>query len=297
MACVVAAERHATGPLLNLAESPCIPKFSEERMIASKPLVLLSVLSILSLHVFAQQETVSVKRDPQAIEILTRTANAAGGVQALSGVRDVTESGEITFYWGQGVTGTVTIRMLGANCFRLDADTPEGKSTWVVRDGFGSQTQGEDVRSISREKAANLESLTFPVGHVTAALEDKETEVSLVGIEKRSDRALYRVRVKGRLGLVSKNNPALSITKDLLIDALTFDIVSLEDCPFPTTKKYSPKESDPPPRELQFADYRVVSGVRVPFSIISKVVGQETVSFSLNKAALNNNLRDADFQW
>src|SRR5450755_3074332 len=71
-------------------------------------------------------------RDPQAVEILNRTLNSAGGSAALSAVRNVTESGEITFHWGKGVEGPVTVRMLGGNCFRLEASLPEGKNMWVV---------------------------------------------------------------------------------------------------------------------------------------------------------------------
>lgn len=245
-------------------------------------------------------------RDADAVEILARVVQAAGGPQALASVHDIAESGEITFYWGKDVKGPVSIHSLGGNHFRMEADLPEGKSTWAVNDGVGSKKESEKVTPISRENAINLGNLTYPVGPVAAALADSLTEVSFVGIEKREGRSVYRLRLKGQLGLVSQVRKGGPVVKELLIDALTFDILSIEDYPQPIrnggkrSSNRSPasadKRDDPPPRTIAFSDFRVVRGVRLPFSVSTKLLRQETMSIRLDKVAFNSNLNAQDFE-
>jgi hypothetical protein len=252
-------------------------------------------LAVLSSLLFSQQQvSTRPERDTQAVEILERVEQVAGGAQVLASVHDTTEYGEITFYWGHNIKGPLVIRTLGGNHFRMEATLPQGKSTWIVKDGVGSKKESEKTLSISRENALNLGNLTFPAGHVAAALTDSTTNVSFVGVEKRDDTSVYRIRVKGRLGLASDGTPT-SVVKDLIINALTYDILSVEDHPYRTYKNGG-KPSDAAPRVINFGDYRAVSGVRVPFSVSTKLQGQQTLSIQLNEVSLNNNLTASDFQ-
>jgi hypothetical protein len=246
------------------------------------------------------------QRDAQAVGILSRVAQAAGGAQALASVHDITESGEITFYWGKEVKGPVTVRTLGGNHFRMEADLLKGKSIWTVKDGVGSKQDGDKTKSISRESAINLCNLTYPVGHVWAALGEPTADVSFLGIEKQGGRSLYRLRVKGQLGLVSQARMGGPVVKELLIDALTFDIVSIEDYPTPIrnagkrsairSRTNSEELSNPPPRAIEFSDFRVVKGVRLPFSVSTKLLGQETMSIHLEKVTFNSDLSAQGFE-
>jgi hypothetical protein len=273
-----------------------------------------SLLGVVSLWVAAScllfgqdQDAKPVPRNPVLLDVLARVINAAGGTQALAAVHDLTESGEITFHWGDGVDGPVTIQTLGGNHFRMEAELPKGKRTWVVSDGNGTRKEGDrKVVPLSGDSAINLGNLTFPVAQVAAALADPKTDISLVGIETRDGRSIYRVRVKGQLGLSSTPIPILPVVKDLLIDALNFSILSIEDRPFRTyqaKRKLSGKAaeadeklSDKPPREIQFEDFRTVNGVLVPFSVSTKLMGQETMSIHLTKVAFNSNLSPDDFK-
>jgi hypothetical protein len=167
-----------------------------------------SLLGVVSLWVAAScllfsqdQVTTPQPRNPVLLDVLARVVNAAGGVRAIAAVHDLTESGEITFHWGKGVEGPVTIQALGGNHFRMEADLPEGKRTWVVNDGSGTRKEGDQkVIPLSGENAVNLGNLTFPIGQVAAVLGDPKVDISLVGIETRDGRSIYRLRVKGQLG-------------------------------------------------------------------------------------------------
>ncbi len=237
------------------------------------------------------------QRDPMLLDVLARVVNAAGGAQALATVRDLTESGEITFHWAEEVKGSVIIHALGTNRFRMEADLPEGKRTWAVKAGSGSVKEPEGkVRVLSYDNAINLENLTFPLAYFGAALTDSKAHISLVGIEDRDGRSIYRLRVKGQLGLSGiKAGPDLPVVKDLLVDALTFNIVSVEDRPFQTFKPGG-EVSDKPSRAIEFEDFRKIDGVLVPFSITTKLMGQLTLSIHLSSVRFNSGLGDQEFE-
>jgi len=260
-----------------------------------RSVVIFTVVSC-SIFLFGQEEPKRPQREPVLLDVLTRVVNAAGGAQALASVHDLTESGEITFHWGEGVEGPVTIQALMGNHFRMEADLPEGKRTWVVNNGSGTSREGDHKAfPLSRENAVNLGDLTFPIGQIAAVLGDAKTDISLVGVETRDSRSIYRLRVKGQFGLSSKPIPDLPVVKDLLIDALNFSILSVEDRPFQIYEAGG-KPSDKPSREIEFGDFRTVNGVLVPFSIRTKLIGQETLSIHLTSVVLNSNLSLADFK-
>jgi hypothetical protein len=178
----------------------------------------------------------------------------------------------------------------------MEADLSEGKHTWVVNDGNGTKKEADQKASLlSSENAINLVNLTFPITQVAAVLADSKTDVSLVGIETRDSRSIYRLRVKGELGLSSRPIPTLPVVKDFVIDALNFTILSVEDRPF-RTYEAGGKPSDKPSREIDFGDYRTVSGVLVPFSISTKLLGQQTLSIHLTNVIFNSNLNTEDFK-
>ena len=255
---------------------------------------LVLICLIASGYAYSQQQKVQPVRDANALDILSRVVNAAGGAQALVAVRDLTETGNITFNWGDGVTAPVTIKILSGNYFRMEADLPDGPRIWNVENGVGWRKQYDHLASISNDKAVNLENLTYPLREVAAALADPTTAVSLVGIETLNSRSIYRVRLKGRLGLTRDASPVGPTSKDLLIDALTFDILAVNDFPFFT---YQPggKRSDVATRMVTFEDFKIINGIRIPFSISTKVLGQPTSSISLSEITFNSNLSDADF--
>jgi hypothetical protein len=261
----------------------------------NRAICLLTVIA-LATPLYSQERSKPPQRDAALLDVLTRVVAAAGGSHAVASIHDLTESGEITFFWGDGVKGPVTIRTLGGNHFRMEADLPEGRSTWVVNNGDGSRTEADRKPvPISGENAINFGNLTLPVAHLAVALTDATSDVSLMGIEKRRGRSVYRLRVKGQLGLSSKADIGSSVVKDVLVDALNFEIVSVEDYPYPVYQ-LNGKLSDTPPREIEYGDFRVVDGVRIPFSISTKLQGQQVMSIRLSSVVFNSNLGEADFK-
>jgi hypothetical protein len=261
-----------------------------------KSLFLLGVLALCSFvsPLLGQEQSKPPQRDPTLLEVLTRVVQTAGGAQALSAVHGLSETGEITFHWTKDVKGPVSVRSFEGNHFRMEADLPEGNRVWVVRDGHGSRKESDKKAvELPYSNAINLGNLTFPVAHVASALSDPKTDVSLVSIEKEEGRSIYHLRLRGRLGLVGTGTPAGTFVKEIFVDALTFDILKVED--FPYRRVSNGKPSDIAPRAISYADFRFVNGVKIPFSIETKLEGQPTFSISIREAAFNNNLSESDF--
>ena len=75
-----------------------------------------SVVLLLSVTALCQNQR--AQRDPQAIALLRQAVTAAGGLTALTGLKDFTASGHATLYRDQALDGTVTLTGL-ASTFEL----------------------------------------------------------------------------------------------------------------------------------------------------------------------------------
>ena len=253
---------------------------------------LLFVTFLISIPVAAQQPP---QPDPQAVAILTQCLNAAGGAQAFAAVRDFSASGTITYYWaGKEVQGNVKVRGRGTGQFRLDATLPEGVRSWVVSDGAGSLKEASgNIGRIPYHNAVDFGSLTFPLSHILAALNDPSMSISYLGVVTKSGREFHQIRVRQTFsegadpgGILTKLN-----TKDFFIDAASFQVSRTLDMIHP--EKDSTQDH---PHEMEFSDYRPVNGLFVPFSITEKIGGQRTWTIQLSAISFNPGLTDADFK-
>jgi hypothetical protein len=235
------------------------------------------------------------ERDAQSIAILNRVISTVGGGQALAAIHDITEKGEITFHSDNGIKGPVTIQMLNGCCFRLDAELPDGKTSWLVKEGLGSEQENNENMSMSHLRAASLENLSYPVGYAIFAIQDRTVSVSFVGVENREGRSTYRIRVGAQLGSDARMTLRRPLARDLLIDALTFDVVGTEDLEYLSCQRFGTRGSVH--HEVDFEDFRVIHGTRLPFRIAAKVGGQETLDIRLGEVTFNSNLQLSVFQW
>jgi len=259
----------------------------------------LMTVSITLSHLASAQLAPSTlsKRDTQAIEILARAEQAAGGMQALASSHYIRETGEITLCRGkedEQLEGPVTIQLSGGSHFRMDADFPEGKWTWIVKDGGGSKEEDGRIIPIFHKAAINLGDLTYPLGYIAPALADSATDVSFIDVEKLNGRAVYRLQLKGGLGLTSQPKSRDTIIKDLLVDVLNFDILAVEDRPFEAHRPGMTPDS--PTRTVEFSDFRQVHGIRFAFSIRTKLLGHQVLDIRLNEVELNTSPSQNAFQ-
>jgi hypothetical protein len=215
----------------------------------------------------------------------------------------MSESGEITFHGDDKANGPVKIHVLDGSRFRMEASLPHGRTVWIVRNGVGTKKQDDKSFPFSHLQAANLVNLTTPFSYATAALADMSSDLSFVGIEKLGTRSVYRIRLKGQLGLSSDSSHRALVRKDLLVDVLTFDILSVEDRPFAAisrvNKRVATRSTTQPEaaaRHVDYSDFREIEGLRVPFSISVKLLGQPTLDIRLQSVSINTGLTDQSFR-
>src|SRR5258708_7892983 len=104
---------------------------------------LLFSFLLVTISVSAQQTaplpTLLVPKPPddaQALDVLGRALNAAGGATALGTIADYTASGAVTYHWGgKDVEGTVTLSGRGLDQFRMDSNLPTGLRSWAASRG------------------------------------------------------------------------------------------------------------------------------------------------------------------
>ena len=248
---------------------------------------------------------VQVGGNPEAAEIVRRMISAAGNPQNSSTAENFTASGTVSFYWADPpVTGSITIRNRAVSDFRMDAELKDGVHSWFV-DAKTAYKKGPDNNNspLPYQNAVNLGNIMFPVWRIRAIVQDVATELTYKNIETRDGRYVYRFHIGRKETESSVGGKSFLFTdEDILVDALSFKIVCVEDHPFVATRSRgdeqgntlrttgssnngagtggsSPKPAD---REIEFSDYRLVDGVSVPFSISTKLLGERTMTIELS---------------
>jgi outer membrane lipoprotein-sorting protein len=228
--------------------------------------------------------------------LLNQVLAAAGGTSALAEVQDVTSAGSVTYYWaGQEVQGTAKALARGPDQFRLDVTLPQGLQTWVVNQGKGALRDANGTTNRMRyQDAVNLGGFTFPYFELLAAARNTSTSIVNFGSRQLGIRQVYQIRIQQNLPPGTDPSGILSslTIRDYFVDASNHQVVRIQDTKYPegnTTTGYS--------HVVDFADYRTVSGVQVPFSITESNEDQRTWTIQLNSVAFNAGLSDTSFQF
>jgi len=261
--------------------------------------LLTSLFTLLATFVAAQQPPGPVQppqRDPQGINVLTRSLSAAGGVSAITSIQDFSGIGNIIYYWSEReVPGSATVHGRGINEFRLDANLPDGMQSWAVASWKGSlKSASGKVSQIPAYNAISLGSLTLPFLEMANALRDSSVSVSLVDQEQLAGRSAYRIRVQKTFGAATDPRGTMSgwTAKEYFIDATTLLPAEIHNMTHPVETHLQSYL-----QEIVFTDYRSINGVVLPFSITEKIGGQTTWTIQLSSISFNTGLKDSDFQF
>jgi hypothetical protein len=106
----------------------------------------------------------SRQRDPQALAVLTKSLNAAGGAAYIAAIQDFTATGTITYNWaGKDVPGSVTVYGKGLIEFRMDANVSSGTQGFIVNGEAGTliPLNGPETK-LPFYSVMTASSLTFP---------------------------------------------------------------------------------------------------------------------------------------
>jgi len=259
-------------------------------------LAIVSFLTLVTARPSATQQTstTAAQRDPQAIAVITKVLNAAGGVSALAAIQDYTGSGTVTYNWADSpVQGNVTVKGRGLAQFRLDATLHEGVHSWVVNNGTALQKLPDgSITPMPYPFTIKAAGVSFPFAQLVVAMQDTSWSISYVGLATHNGQQAYDIGIQKIIP--QKSDPSGfqgSVTKaDFFIDPNTFSILSVQDRAYP---KYG--EAGSSPHEMQFSNYQTVSGILVPFNMTDFIAGQQTTTIQLSQFTFNSGLTDADF--
>ena len=266
-------------------------------MLYCRSLFLILLVCTSSAALLGQQtsstSTQQVRRDQQALTILTQTLNAAGGAALLNAARDFKGLGTITHYWaGEEVKGAVTVRGRGTGQFRVDASLDAGVRSWAANNGTGWVREiNGTVTPISYDNAINLGSLTFPFTYLASTFSDNSMSISYVGLESKAGVLVHHIRTHRVYGNDPNGILAHLTTRDFYIDQNTSQLIRVQFAVHP--ENFSTQDFI---REVQFSDYRMVNGILVPFSITQTGNGQLLWSMQLSQISFNTSMQDSDFQ-
>ena len=261
----------------------------------TRNMVLLALIVISFFPYAYSQATQPIAKDPQAVSLLGQVLNVAGGLPAITTVRDFMAKGKITLYHSpQDESGTVTIKGRGMEQFRMEVSLPEGVRTAVADRGtaWTKETDGK-VHSLLNQRVDFAGSIYFPFEEIANWLADSKVNISDLGITTVDGKSLHAIRARknflrqddpmGTRGKLSETELLVDPTDSLLIQ--TSDKVT-------TRSGYEPKV----PHSLIFSDYRKVDGVLFAFSVVEEIYHQRTVVIQFDQVTFNTGLNDSDFE-
>jgi len=237
----------------------------------------------------------SVQRDPRAFTILAQTFAAGGGQELLASIRDLTETGTVTYNWADPATGDVTVTSRGVHQLRVDANLPKGRRTTVIH-GDGGSLKGTNgrARPIYRQSTNDLGSLTLPILPLIAAIQDPATSIIYRGLVTHDGTQQYDVRLPKVY--TKQQHPARSRgvrkVRDYYIDPRTFLVTIVSD------RTYFGEARHPAiTREVIYSNYQPVHGIMTPLKIAETVQGVSAFTMTFSQVAFNSGLADSDFKW
>lgn len=189
-------------------------------------------------------------------------------------LKDFVATGTITFFNGENEdSGALTLKALGGNFLRSEAQLASGTRIWVV-DGLTGYSQFGDQKPqrFSPSVAANIRNYFFPAAFL---LRSKSADIT----QKQQSSSLT-------LAPAVKNGSS----SDYLLD--------------PETQLISKSSADvlprpglaPIPQEFRYSDYRLVNSIKFPF-VIEEWSGKERISrIEIQKIEVNTGLTAADFK-
>ena len=249
--------------------------------------VLVSLVTLFVVDVsFAQTTAVS---DPQALSLAQKSITTLVGSAVLA---DVSLQGNVVSIFGaDSETGTGRFQAKGTGESRVDLNLDK-----EVRSNVRSVANGVPVGTWKRDTAnsetyANHNCWTdaawfFPALSTLTQTTNPNFIFSYLGQEKRGSLNVEHLRIYQRgLGYI----PQLS-TMDFYLDAVSLFPLAIAFKQHPDNDLLTDI-----PVEVDFANYRLINGVQVPFHFQRMFNGSVVLDVTVTNAALNTGLSDSVF--
>src|SRR5258708_31632468 len=135
-------------------------------------LTLFLSLSVPS-SVLSQETLSGVRKDSQAVSIVTQALNVAGGMASILSIGSYTATGDVTYHFREELQGTVILKSGDLNHFRMDSRLPNGTLSVVTSEGRTSiRGQEGSVQTFPNRQHLGPSSPVLPFMRLPAALND-----------------------------------------------------------------------------------------------------------------------------
>ncbi len=257
------------------------------------------IVTFLSICLLAPGQEEPASTDAAAsqsagLSALARAIEASGVADPIRPVYDFTATGTIIYFWaGEEVSGPATVRGRTGGQFRLDAVLPNGTRSFSVSRGIGSiREPGSEVKLFPFHITLNLGVEAFPYLDLTTAVNDPQTGVVDQGLVDHPGGQAQQVRVRHVFSQAEDPDGTLTTlsTKDYFVDPVSGLLLK-------TLSMAHPMETltEEHPREVEFENYSIFSGVKIPTLVREKIIGQTTWELRISEVTFNTGLTDLDF--
>jgi outer membrane lipoprotein-sorting protein len=250
---------------------------------------LLSVPLLLTLAASAQESIGSigtVRKDPQALAVISK-ASAAMGMGNAAATQDSVAHATVTY--GRDVPVAVTITTKAKD--RLRYDLPDGRSTFVSQ-GEGTLVTKGERHSLPLWTTKYQRPEHIPALSMLGTYTDTQLNVVYVGQESVAGRLCHHIEI-----FAAPSDGTPPDTERLLseyhawIDAETFVLAKTRTYMF-STKIIENRSAV----ENTFNDYRLVSGMLIPFRITHFSNGSQLSETVLTDITFNVGVADSAFE-
>jgi hypothetical protein len=253
----------------------------------SIPTVWVSLLACTTL--FAQQTstpTSAATKDPQAVAIVQGTVAAMGGVQALLQYQDSLCSGTITLKFGSNLaTYPITFKSKGLQQTRVETQLPKGTLIRIANQGQGVIVRPDgSIKALWANNTISERVNHLPLFSILAEYSNDNISLSYKGVAAIQGQSDDMVEVE----ILSNNQDPIQ----------TVFFINQSNGLVDKIQSISFNEGDSKAavnEELYLSDYRLVSGIQVPFIQILFVDGKAHSQVDLTSAAFNVGLLDSEF--
>jgi hypothetical protein len=262
----------------------------EGRMRAIRGCVLVPLLLMVAPVYCQQSQTPATPafKDPEAVTVLNKALTASGGVAAFAAITDYTATGTVTYpAQGPNVTGNITIKGKGLSQFRLDEVLPSGTDSQGINDGLVKvKSSSGEVLLLPYPAPPTTGATGLPWLQIASLVADPNVVLIYKGIVTQNGTSLHDI-VAMRIfpAQPEPHGPFLELgNAELFIDASTLQLASAQDTILGGGV-----------RSIAYSNYKVVSGIAVPFSVteqVGSVVTRQTLFSQIN---FNTGLQDSVF--
>jgi len=236
-------------------------------------------------------------QDISARSVLEQAGHALAPLPAGIKFRNYALTGTIQL---EGTPGQHSVKILSRSDgdLRFEIEFSDGTThSVVIRAGHSGRIKGESGREmrINNNALAGTEIAFLPTPAGLAELAADARAIDAGGAEIVAGRTVHRIlltrqypKEKDPLGIRTERSKT-----ELLVDTETFFILRVRHLAYgPDANAHKNAV-----RELEFSDYREVSGCWVPFQMLETLDGQRTWTISVSSIELNPNLTDLDFKF